>query len=141
MKMRDVTHPVLFHHWQDGVQTHFASGMMERDERILAIEPVLIPVTMEGAKMMVKERGVETHRLARLLAVPALSYTPILVAFWPIDQSHLIVDGAHRYCAAAQQLAEHIHARIIPRRIWKHFVIEDFPKVDQSIKDTFSGIL
>jgi hypothetical protein len=141
MKMRDVTHPVLFHHWQDGVQTHFASGMMETDERILAIEPVLIPVTMEDAQMMIRERGVETHRLARLLPTPVMQYPPILVAFLPQDQSHLIVDGAHRYCAAAQKKAEHILGRIIPRRIWKHFVIEDFPDVDQSIKDTFSGIL
>lgn len=121
-----------------GETTHFDVTTLEDDWRVKARTPVWIPVDEDGARLFMEKRGIEKHRLDRLRGLPKLD--PILVLHWP-DGSHLVVDGHHRYVAAFLDGHRGMHARMIPRSIWRRHVITDLPdEVGKSFIGSFSGI-
>ena len=104
------------------------------------IRPIVkIPIDPVWAEQSFHKRGLEEHRLKRIILRPDLM-EPVLFCVWP-DGSHLLVDGNHRYAASWVMGATDIPARIIPRSVWKKHVIKGLPASnEQRLLTSFSGI-
>jgi hypothetical protein len=130
---------VMFSHLdlEDGTQTYINITLLA--EAVKDLEIVQAPVCQKHAEFCIKYRGVETHRLQRLLDVKPSD--PVLFASWP-DGTYLLIDGTHRYVAAAMRKEVEIKARIIPEEIWRKFQLVGVkdPNPMQTLSK-FSGIL
>lgn len=124
-----------------GEVTCLAIDRLKEDKR-LRMKPVgLCPVTMEFAEFCLRERGVEPHRVARVLATYP-DYDPVLFAAWG-DGSHLLIDGVHRYIACATHGSPTIRGKIVPLTVWRSYRIDlnGFKPTAEDLKGMFSGIL
>ena len=131
---------VLFTHvdHETDVVTNINVSTLSRDRRVKALKVERAPVDLDFAKFCLTNRGVEKHRLARLMDGPIRE--PILVCEW-YDDTHLIVDGHHRYVASARRGFNAIKAKIIPKHVWmQHIVVGICPEVSKQTLTQFSGI-
>lgn len=80
-----------------------------------------VPVYVEFAAYIKDNRGVEIHRLLSILDAEHID--PIIMLRMP-DDSCLIVDGNHRYMAAAMAKMQFIDAYILEADQWEAFVID-----------------
>lgn len=130
MKIENLSHrEQLFTHIdpETGRQTSIAASRLAA--RAARIEPVWIPVRPEVAELYQRIRGIEPHRLQRCLAYP--SFFPLVHIDWP-DDTKLLIDGHHRYVAAAQLRHQWILSVIVPERIWRRFIVSGVPSVSLS---------
>lgn len=104
-----------------------------------------VPVDEEHARYCIENRGVEDHRMRRLLD-PSNRAThllrPILFVKMP-DDTHLLVDGTHRYVALFTLGAPHVLAYIVSYDVAKPYIVEDWREdIDlETLKKSWSGIL
>lgn len=135
MKMTDIG-PLdeVFTHIDDatGAQTTYAAAALYR--RAVqggdGIETVKIPVEEQHAMFCVNQRGVEPERVVELLNHPEWLAKPILFIVMP-DETHLLVDGTHRYVAAFAVQAPEVNAYLVPWTVAKDFIIEDVPQTPE----------
>lgn len=99
------------------------------------LEILLTPVNDEGAEMIRTHRGLEPHRLARITGIPP-SWPPVIYLLMP-DDTHLLIDGNHRYFRAWQMRSEWILTKVVPESIWKYYLV-NLP-VDPDIDDLLNG--
>jgi hypothetical protein len=132
---------VLFS-WQDpdtGEQLHFAVERLTREVKRLNLEVFRTEIDPKFAEASAKDRGLEPHRLARLLEVPIPDWEPLVFCRMP-DDTCVLVDGNHRYYVAWQLGEKYVLAYIVPQDVWSRFIV-DFPHIPGNIADGFSGIL
>src|SRR4249919_3066469 len=125
---------VIFTHIDDKTNKHYhyaisrirpqlANGLMKGWAK-----PTKVPVEEEVAKFCITNRGVELHRIMKLLPAK-LPYEPIIFAEMG-DGTHLLLDGTHRYVVSALRKLPDILAIIINNKHRKRFLIKDFPFPD-----------
>jgi hypothetical protein len=130
----------VFSHVDDvtGETHHFNITAMAHSWKVRTRPTVQVPVDPDVVQYFLEKRGIEQHRVERLIG--GRVETPILILHWP-DGRHLVVDGHHRYVASGLSGATEIPAKMIPRSIWKQFVIEDLPdETSRSVTKGISGI-
>lgn len=93
-----------------------------------------IPVEPEQAIYAIDARGIEKSRLSALLDPLHAEWAikPILLVHAP-DDEWLMVDGSHRFVAAAVRGQPTIRCYKVPWVIAVQFVIEDAPQTDESV--------
>lgn len=135
----------IFTHYDDktGKETVFAAGSLTNNvkQKILTgeLEIVKIPIDAEFAEWCLTHRGIETHRLDRLN--PEHLLDP-MIFLTQNDKSHLLVDGNHRYVRHWQLGILEGLAVIVPKRVWRNFIITGLPKgSEHELLNRFSGIL
>jgi hypothetical protein len=141
----------VFTHINDvtGAQTDWAADAMNRALEAMGAEAdkwkCKIPVEQHHAEYCIANRGPEEYRIQRLMRSPADLTRPILFVELPETNgpdSHLLVDGTHRYIIFYSVGAEWIPAFIVPYDWAKQFIIEDAPKVDNDkLMTSWSGVL
>lgn len=105
-----------------------------------ALEVIWVSVEQDIAKYFRTNRGIEEVRLNRL-PNNSDAVEPILFACMP-DQTHLLVDGHHRYVKAASLGAKHIKAVLVPELIWRKFQIVGLKPVNSAtLRVMQSGII
>lgn len=141
---------ILFTHFEEatGEQTDIAVSEIEKNIEYFQLEEVLIPIIPAHAELCLAIRGIEDHRLKRLMqhAVQTMGrahplFSPIMLAEWP-GGTHLIIDGSHRYVAAYKLGYKLILAKAAPQALWRHFQVKGLPK-EQPAKliNSFSGLI
>lgn len=88
---------------------------------------VKMPVSVEHANYVGKNRGIEFPRMLRLSAVPFEQWEPIIVCQMK-DDSFEIVDGNHRYVRAAGLGKTEIDSWTLKYREWQPFRIIGMPQ-------------
>lgn len=118
--------------------THYAITRLKNDPQFIHHHVENVTIDKDHALFCLEYRGIEKHRLFPLLMEPIRE--PIVVAITD-DETHLILDGNHRYVAAAMRNLRSIQAKILPMRICEQHIIEGFPEVDaDGLLTMFSGI-
>ncbi|MCO5157922.1 MAG: hypothetical protein M9945_14430 [Aquamicrobium sp.] len=122
-----------------GKTTHINVTALAKSWKTKARPIVTIEVEPAIAEYFVQKRGIEQHRVDRLMGEEIKE--PLLLLHW-IDGSHLLVDGHHRYVAASLKGQTELKARLVPKSVWSKYVIVDLPaeRSDRMTKG-FSGIL
>jgi len=88
----------------------------------------LVPVDKDFANWMLTNRGLEPHRLLPLIGICSLE--PIIFcAEEDAENSNLLIDGSHRFVAAAIQESTHILAYVLPKSFWSQYLVAA-PKID-----------
>ena len=134
----------IFTHYDEktGEKTVFASGSLVTSvkQKVLnnELEILKIPVDENFAELYLTHRGIEPHRLARLK--PEHLLDPITIILMN-DKSLLMVEGNHRYVKHWQLGMKECLGVIVPKRIWRNFVITDLPEGSaEMLLKRFSGI-
>jgi hypothetical protein len=101
-----------------------------------------VPIEREFATYCVHQRGVESARLAYWRKrVESVDCPPLLFCHFEKDDSHLLVDGTHRYVAAYLKQVDSLLAFIVPEKVWRQYLIIDLPsESDEKILSTPSGL-
>lgn len=130
LKMSDVdANEECFTHIYEGVATMFAVAQMKKSPEYLALEIFETPVELKFAEWVIKNRGVEQHRLDRITVQDLLAY-PVTYCIFPTPESlgggfsHLLVDGSHRYVKASQLGFNTLFGRVVPENLWRKFQVE-----------------
>lgn len=109
---------------------HIATGELEKyvDQHVDEVENVRVPVTKAQVQYYLHNRGIEDHRLLRLMMSLEHAVKPILYIKWEdAKDRHTLVDGHHRYVIHGAANSPWILAYLVPRKVWERFVIEDAP--------------
>lgn len=127
----------------NGPTLHFAATLLRR-EGIADLPTVVVPIDREFAMFCVQRRGVEAHRVERwgkwFLRNGAAKAPPLLFCHMEADQSHLLVDGTHRYVAAALCVLPELPAVVVPEAVWRRYLVDLPQETTQDILTGFSGI-
>lgn len=122
---------ITFSHEDDvtGKVRHFAVERMVKWVNEHPMERYIIPIDPIFAKFAFTCRGVEMHRLTRITPADVAAYPIIMVRseeFGRDDRgtATLMVDGTHRYCAAAAWGWKEIPAYIFEEGEWERFLID-----------------
>ena len=106
----------------DGKVRHFNTTALAEWALCTGQEVHEIEVEADKAEWISKNHGVEQ---AKLTAITATTLNdPILFACWP-DGTHLLIDGNHRYVAAAALGRKSLPAYFIEPKNWEGFLVED----------------
>jgi len=123
-----------------GINTQLAgTSIREHCDRTLA-KLFLVALEPHAAKMTVMYRGIELPRLER--ATRTEHYKPLLYLDMP-EGTQLLADGSHTYVARYIKGHRYALAYIVPERIWRDFVVTDFPTFDMTAEEllaTTSGL-
>lgn len=141
------------HRAKDQVFTHenLDAGKGLRTWNVGAIMRVMIDLSVEGktevlttpvdpdfAKYCMNMRGVEQHRLDRM--VPKVLMIPCLFLAEP-DGTHLMLDGTHRYVYAYQNGIKEVRCLIVPQDVADKARMTPPPITDMiAYQKSFSGI-
>jgi hypothetical protein len=109
----------------DGHQTTYAVTALVA--HLVAWPKVTVPVEKQHADYCVAYRGVEQARLLRLRESIQATQRPIVFIEMP-DDTHLLVDGTHRYVLYYLLGIPRIPAYMVPWDVAKEFIIEDIPQ-------------
>lgn len=129
---------------EDGKQTTYASARLFKwcTEHPEQSKPWLqiLPVEAHHAHFCFNERGVERHRLMRLLEHPDRLATPLLFVEMP-DGSMLLLDGTHRYVTLFGLKKTETTAYFVPYAAAQPFIVEDAVETDPDVlRDSWSGM-
>lgn len=122
---------IVFSHVDDrtNVVRHFAIERIVKHVERMAVRPPIItfPIDPVFAMYAVTGRGIEQHRLKRITAQDLIQY-PIMLAHMPgvardVQGEHLIIDGNHRYVAAAMMGWKELHGYELPPALWEEFLV------------------
>ena len=134
----------VFTHIDDvtGIQIDVAIDRLNAHIRARCIkglfDPVPINVEHHIAEYFINNRGIEPHRLKRIRSEDFLN--PILFATTP-KGTHLLLDGHHRYVAAAMAGKATLPAFVVPERVWRKFLIEGMGQATTEIlRNMYSGM-
>ncbi len=123
----------------DGVDTvlHFASDRMAawaKDN----LETVMTPCNEADARMLIRDRCLEKHRLDRF----DLKVLDLPVLYCEMDGgTHLLVDGNHRYVYAAALGVPWIKAHIFKRSDWEPFLVDGLgAATEEQLRASPSGL-
>lgn len=107
---------------------------------LTVIEKCNVPVEQHHADYCRANRGIEEHRLARLVdGGPAVVLKPIIFVR-QADGSMLLVDGTHRYVLAHMLGVPFVPGYFVPWNIARPFIIEDAPACDpEALMNSWSG--
>jgi hypothetical protein len=141
---RPISGEVCFSHVDDvtGDVRHFAVERIERDIRngTLNLPIVETPINDTFARFSFTQRGVEKHRIIRLLTTPTeISHYPVVFAHFPgvgrdvPDSEYLMIDGAHRYCASAVLGWKSIRGYVMEPEQWEPYLI-DIPEIAEQTR-------
>lgn len=131
---------VLFTHLdhETGEITNICVSSMLKDPAVQAHAATHVQIDDEFASFCLTNRGIENHRLARLMHVARPD--PILIVEWG-DGTHVIVDGNHRYVAASIRGHKLIRAKVLPPQLWHRHVVLNIPDhLSRGRLTGFSGI-
>ena len=99
----------------------------------------VVPCEQDICEQVLKDAGIEQHRLDRITFLDCLRYPIIFLE--TDDGKHILADGNHRYVSATVHGMEVIPARIIPWDMWQPFIVEGLkPMTKGCLRNTFSGI-
>lgn len=134
---------VIFSHYDDDThaQTHFAISQMENwiIAHNVEVDRGLVPVDADAAEMIAACCGIEQHRLAPLLTCP-LPFHPVLFVTMP-DETHLLVDGSHRFVASHRRGESDIRAYILTWEQAQRFIITGLPSMTkEQVVGGYSGL-
>lgn len=135
---------MIFSHVDDdtGAQTHFAitHALAWIKEHESEVETLLVGVEQDTAQMIFTSRGIEDHRLAKLLRGPVDNFPPVLFVLMP-DDTHLLIDGSHRYVAASMLKADGLLGFVLTWEQAQQFVIEGLPEMTkEQVVGGYSGL-
>lgn len=135
---------VLFTHFDPvtKAELNFNVTRIANSPRTKLIEPIPVTIDRKFAASLPKLRGLEKHRVMRLLEGlrQGAPCEPILMASMP-DDTHLIIDGSHRYYVAALLNWHAIPTKVIPRTLWKKYIVNMPPaRSEEDVVNSFSGI-
>ncbi len=125
---------VIFSHIDEdtGAQTHYAISTMIAwiKSHWAEVEKVTVPIETAAAEMIRQYRGIEQHRLNPLLTVE----NPDPVIFVTMaDDTHLLVDGSHRYVAMYAQRKPHLRAFVLTWEQAQQFIITGIPVMPREV--------
>lgn len=103
------------------------------------VRKVSVPVDAEHAQYCLAQRGVEQDRIKVLIEHPEYLKKPIMFIRFE-DDSHLLVDGTHRYVVYWWAKGQNIPAYIVPWAVAAPFVIENAPQTTEDELMAWSGI-
>lgn len=117
-----------------------AIDLLLADKRVKRLGVIDVAIDREWAATCVRDRGIERHRLARLMDVKG-EFDPIYYVHYG-DGSKLQIEGVHRYVASYTMGRKSIRAKIIPLTVWKPYIISGLPRdTPEQLLNKFSGIL
>lgn len=131
---------VLFTHLdpKTGIELNLAVDMLLADRKVKLLPMKSFAIDADWAKRCMSDRGVEKHRLSRLLDVKD-EFDPIYCIHYG-DGSQLQIEGVHRYVASWMLHRRYIRVKIIPLTVWKPYQITGLPKAEENFHQSFSGI-
>ena len=118
---------------------HWAITRLENFLKKSDCEILAIPIEKKFAVTMVELRGLEYHRMARIPEDVKI-WTPIIILHMP-DNTHLIVDGNHRYYKAYCLNVKHIVGVVVEQEIWADYLVDLLIEYKGNSNEGFSGIL
>lgn len=122
---------IVFSHVDDvtGEVRHFAVERIAKDIEKMAVPPPIIevPIDQTFAQFCIRARGVEPHRWNRITPQDVCHY-PILMAVMPgvgrdTKDSHLIIDGIHRYTRAAAWGWPSVRGYELQPEFWQQYLV------------------
>ena len=133
---------VIFSHVDEdtGEQTHYAITHMLAwiKEHASEVERLRVVIESETAAMVEQYRGIEQHRLIPLLSVP--DPDPVVLIHLA-DDSHLLVDGSHRFVAMWKQGKPDLRAYVLTWEQAQNFVIVGIPIMPkEAVVGGYSGL-
>jgi len=133
---------VIFSHVDDdtGAQMHFAitHALAWIKDHESEVEKLLVGIEQGTAQMIFTCRGIEDHRLQPLLTVA--DPDPMLFVLMP-DDTHLLIDGSHRYVAAAMRKDPARRGYVLTWEQAQQFVIEGLPIMPkEAVVGEYSGL-
>lgn len=135
-------------HPEHGYMLHFAATKLRWDiqktqEPLFGVELTMVGLEADFAAFAQACRGLEQHRLKKWIdwfyenrGVHGMP--PCMFCHWPEDDSHLLIDGTHRYAAAVYRGFEAVPAYLIPESVWKHYLV-DLPDAPELLTG-YSGL-
>jgi len=121
-----------------GVNTVYAATDLRRYCDHNRLPMVHVPITRSDAAMIKQYRGIEDHRLLRMLT--AKRWQPLLFAHQS-DGTELLIDGSHTYVARAMLGHTLALAYCVPQETWTYFTIEGFPDTTaEELTNSWSGV-
>ena len=143
-----VSGEIVFSHVDDktGEVRHFAVERLCKYLETCAAPPPIItfPIDQQFAKYAYTLRRVEMHRLKRIMADPAqIAAYPIMLAHMPgvardTQGEHLVIDGIHRYVAAAVLGWSELRGYEMPPELWEQYLI-DIPEILDRTREKLAG--
>lgn len=127
--------PVYSYVADDGVNVHIDSDKLRQwcAEHRFELEVLHTPVDGNVARNYLTENVVDLGHLVRVLAMTRLD--PIIYGKWGTltkgRPDAILIDGHHRYCAAAIRYEAFIPSYVLERAQWEPFQIEGLPNVTQ----------
>lgn len=139
-----VSGEVVFSHVDDktGEVRHFAVERIQRDinNGKLTLPIIETPIDETFARFSFTQRGVEKHRIMRLLTTPTeISHYPVVFIHFPgvgrdiPESEYLMIDGAHRYCASAVLGWKTIRGYVMEPEQWEPYLI-DIPDIAETTR-------
>jgi hypothetical protein len=132
-------HEVVFT-WLDPVTEEEVTFAVERLAKWAALhcETVETPVELVYALAIIRDRGLEQHRMDKLTLDSLLD--PVLYLAMP-GGTHLLADGNHRYVYAAFNGVKWLRARMVDEEHWRKFIVTGLPKAGKErILGGYSGL-
>ncbi|QIG70146.1 hypothetical protein EVB87_046 [Rhizobium phage RHph_N28_1] len=109
-----------------------------KDRRTRARPIIQVPIDPEWAEKSLTLRGIEQHRLERLLTVDEIE--PVLFAFW-FGGFHVLIEGNHRYVSRWMRGETHIASKVVPMSVWQDYIVTGFnDETAIRLAKSFSGL-
>lgn len=128
-----------------GKNTHIASTRLIRwveANKSPDTDAFAVPIDKSMAAKFIKNNVVSEEKCIRMLTQVALGMVknvpPIIFAKCP-DNTHLLVDGHHRYTCAAAAHASHIAAFILEPKEWEPFQVETPDLTEDELREIPPG--
>lgn len=132
MKCADIspTEEIFIHEAEDGTQTVYAVERLYQHALAHPLgQKVRMPVEAHHAQYLVEHRGIERDQIEALMGHADWLAKPILFIEreGQHENSHILVDGTHRYVLFFHLGLPEILAIIVPEAVARAFVVEDSP--------------
>jgi len=126
-----VSDEIIFTHVAPATRkvTHFAVSRLEAHLRAHPVEMARVAMNYDFARDAIVNRGIEEHRLKRITR-RIIKTNPVIFAYDPLDDTHLLIDGSHRYVKAAMLGMDHIIGYIVEPDLWQQYVVRFPEKLD-----------
>lgn len=111
---------------------------IEKDRRTRARPIVQVPIDPVWAENSLTLRGIEQHRLERVMALDEIE--PVLFAFW-FGGGHVLIEGNHRYVSRWMRGDTMIASKVVPMSVWQDYIVTGFNEESAArLAKSFSGL-
>lgn len=114
-----------FKHEDTGLVQHFAVDQLNKYLRGIDMQPEPVIIHHHLLQQLINRGGWEKAHLENL-PDEAMEVPCTLIAY--TDGTHILADGVHRVLKRAMKGHQEFMAYHVPERIWKRFLIVDFPE-------------